>query len=121
MHVHGANLTVCSIDTGGVAAAWNQQNPLCLDPIENARDFRFRVFMLTSMCFFPCARDLPQMTLVDERMHALLLMSMTLPDHLAPSRSSALNPLNPKLSRREAALKRILNRSRIEKAEHIRV
>ncbi|CAE7943226.1 unnamed protein product [Symbiodinium necroappetens] len=28
MHVHGANLTVCSIDTGGVAAAWNQQNPL---------------------------------------------------------------------------------------------
>ena len=40
MHVHGVNLTVCSIDTDGVAAAWNQQNPLSLDPIENSMELR---------------------------------------------------------------------------------
>ena len=40
MHVHGVNLTVCSIDTDGVAAAWNQQNPPSLDPIENSMELK---------------------------------------------------------------------------------
>ena len=28
MHVHAQHLTVCSIDAGGLAAAWNRQNPM---------------------------------------------------------------------------------------------